>query len=47
MASLVVPCMFDRIFDEFDTIPPVEEKIRESFKNLKEVHEFFVICYNL
>jgi len=26
---------------------PAEEKIRESFKDLKEFHEFFVLCFNL
>jgi hypothetical protein len=45
--SVVVPCVFDAIFAEFDGIPPVEENIRESFKDLKESHDFFVICYNL
>jgi hypothetical protein len=47
MAAMAVPCVFDAIFAEFDGISPVEEKICESFKDLKEFHEFFVLCYNL
>jgi hypothetical protein len=47
MAAMAVPCVFDAIFAEFDGISPVEEKIRESFKDLKEFHEYFVLCYNL
>jgi hypothetical protein len=27
MAAMVVPCVFDAIFAEFDGISPVEEKV--------------------
>jgi hypothetical protein len=42
MATMVVPCVFDAIFAEFDGIFSCGRKICESFKDLKEFHEFFV-----
>jgi hypothetical protein len=34
-------------FPNLTEFSPAEEKIRESFKDLKEFHEFFVLCFNL
>jgi hypothetical protein len=41
MAAMVVPCVFDAIFVNLSKFSPVEERIGESFKDLKEFHEFF------
>jgi hypothetical protein len=34
-------------FPNLTEFSPAEEKIRESFKDLKEFHEFFILCFNL
>jgi hypothetical protein len=46
-ALMVVLCTLDAIFAEFDGIFSYGRKICESFKDLKEFHEFFVLCCNL
>jgi hypothetical protein len=46
-ALMAVPCVFDAFFPEFNGIYSCGRKDCESFKDLKEFHDFFVICLNL
>jgi hypothetical protein len=47
MAAMAILCTLDMVFAKFDGIFSCGRKICESFKDLKEFHEFFVLCYNL
>jgi hypothetical protein len=47
MAAMAILCALDVIFAIFEGIFSCGRKIHDSFKDLKELHEFFVLCYNL
>jgi hypothetical protein len=45
--ATAILCSLDVIFVAFEGIFSCGRKIHESFKDLKEFHEFFVLCCNL
>jgi hypothetical protein len=47
MAVMAILCALDVIFVAFEGFFSCGKKICESFKDLKEFHEFFVPYYNL